>query len=226
MYKGYFKEGKPSGEFKRYNAEGILIARMHHHSSHTDAELFYENGELKAKGRYLNQQKDSTWTFFTDQGHIINKVPFQRDQKHGLEKKYYQSGQVSEEIQWKQGVKHGTHKQFYPDGDLKMKADFVMGAMHGTTAFYHENGALATKGEYVQNLKSGPWVYLSTEGDTLETITYHQGIAENQEQLLQKETQEILEMEKKEGQIQSPQNNQYNQIPPDNPRKRNRRKRR
>ena len=226
MYKGYFDEGKPSGVFKRYNPDGNLIAKMHHHPNYTYTELYHENGKIQAKGKYQNQQKDSLWLFFTENGHKINEVFFKYDKKHGLEKKFYRSGQCSEMIHWKNGKKDSTYKQYYPSGALKMKATYDEGKMQGVTAYYHENGELATKGHYVQNLKEGPWLYLSEKGDTLETIVYHRGIAENQDQLLQKETQEILEMEKKEGQIQQPQDNRYNKIPPKDYKKRGRRKRR
>lgn len=225
MYVGKFDNGKPIGTFKRYNPEGKKIAQMDHSQNFTNVTLFYDNGQKKAVGKYKNQKKDSTWVFYTEDGYKINTIEFHEDLKTGKEQKFYRNGQCSEIIPWTNNEKHGIYKQFYPDGTKKMEAAYQQGERHGRTSYYHPNGKLASSGLYSINLKSGSWIFLSEKGDTLESVEYTEGVPDNQEERLKKETQEILELEKKEGQISQPEDNRYNQMPPQDKKGKKRRQR-
>ena len=66
-YEGRFKDGKPTGEFSYYYPEGKIraVTRNYDEGKVVYAETFYLNGLVMARGKYINQEKDSVWQFFS-----------------------------------------------------------------------------------------------------------------------------------------------------------------
>ena len=67
LYEADFVEGQPVGEMLRYYENGAVKARMHFEAGgqRSVARLYYQNGKLAAEGLYVNQQKDSVWTYYS-----------------------------------------------------------------------------------------------------------------------------------------------------------------
>src|SRR5690606_29422552 len=73
-YTGQFKNGKPFGEFENYYEDGKLQAILTYITPEKAyAELYYQTGEILAKGYYFNQQRDSVWTTYGAKGRVVSK---------------------------------------------------------------------------------------------------------------------------------------------------------
>ena len=69
-YQGQFKDGHPVGTFKHYDEEGHLTTiQRHAGDGHVSrAEHYHPNGTLMATGKYVDQLKDSTWSYYDEAG--------------------------------------------------------------------------------------------------------------------------------------------------------------
>ena len=68
LYEADFMEGRPVGEMVRYHENGAVRARVIFEtgSQRSYAFLFYESGKPAAEGWYLDQSKDSVWTYYSE----------------------------------------------------------------------------------------------------------------------------------------------------------------
>ncbi len=170
-YQGQFRQGRPEGEFRYFFESGKLRAtntfepgglRAYHKS-------WAENGILVAEGIYFNQQKDSTWRFYSDvDGLLISEDDFQDDLLHGTAKVFYPaSGQLAEISMWQQGRKHGPWKKFFPDGMTMAEGSYADDQPDGLTIFYHPNGKIHIRGSYNNGLKAGIWETFDEDGNLI-----------------------------------------------------------
>ena len=97
LYEADFFEGRPVGEMIRYYENGVIRARMVFDSSgvRSYTRMFFQSGDEAARGWYVNQQKDSVWTYFSPvDGSIRIREPYEVGKLHGIVRKYYSNGQV------------------------------------------------------------------------------------------------------------------------------------
>ncbi len=80
-------------------------------------KLYYKNGKPAAEGWYVNQEKDSVWTYYSEfDGSVRIREEYLAGKLDGKVKSYYASGEISEEVEWKQDVKEGSWMQYYENG--------------------------------------------------------------------------------------------------------------
>src|SRR5690606_34958299 len=67
-YVGQFKNDKPIGKFVYYYQTGDVEAIITFLPDGKTAysKMYHESGYLMAKGKYINQLKDSTWMYYDD----------------------------------------------------------------------------------------------------------------------------------------------------------------
>src|SRR4030042_3073641 len=104
MYKGYFRNGKPDGELRRYYESGALKVVMVFTGTSDSCRsvLYYENGKFAARGNYIGTVKDSTWEYFSfyDQA-VKSRETYRSGKKNGFSFHYYPDGTDSERTEWK-----------------------------------------------------------------------------------------------------------------------------
>ena len=66
-YKGFFRDGKPAGLFMRYYEDGTRKAIMNYlpDGNSVEVSFFYQNDSLGARGKYVNQNKEGEWEFYS-----------------------------------------------------------------------------------------------------------------------------------------------------------------
>src|SRR5688572_17555325 len=71
-YVGQFKDDKPYGKFVYYYESGDVeaVINFSDDGSVGYSKMYHESGYMMARGKYVNQQKDSTWVYFDDRGII------------------------------------------------------------------------------------------------------------------------------------------------------------
>jgi len=205
-YEGYFLDGRPVGKFRRYYRSGELKADLDFEvwQPRAEAEFYYVNGALAAKGAYDNRQRTGEWQYFLKDSTLIYKEELEEGMKNGQLEVYYRDGSLLEKTEYVDDVKHGMWKMYFDDETLRHSIQMVEGEMEGPYEVYHPNGQLYIKGTYKNSLKEGKWLIYEQDGKLKQTIIYHEGIAENQDELDAKETEEINRLLENKGSIPDP----------------------
>jgi antitoxin component YwqK of YwqJK toxin-antitoxin module len=207
MYTGYFKNGKPVGEMRRFYETGELkvMQTFRENSDKVYTKFFYDDGELAGEGNYVKNQKDSLWTYYSYySGAITSTEMYVNGIKHGIEKKYYPNGQVSEEIEWQQNMKNGVWNQYFDDGTIKLKANYVFNSLNGPYSFFWPNGKIYILGNFVDNKRHGTWTFYSDDGTKKSEIVYNYGKADNEEEIIAKDQEFFKMVEENIGKFQDP----------------------
>lgn len=207
MYKGCFSNGKPVGEMHRYYETGELKAIMKFKpaSEKVYTEFYYDDGEKAGEGYYVQNRKDSLWTYYSYYtGTITSTEMYVNGVKHGFEKKYYSKGQVSEEIEWSQNMKHGAWNQYFEDGTVKLKTSYSYNNLNGPYKFYWPNGNIYIIGNFVDNKQHGIWSFFTDDGKKKSEIIYNNGKSENEEEIIARDQEFFKMVEENMGKFEDP----------------------
>lgn len=179
-YKGYFHDGKPAGEVTHYYPDGNVKALMKHRGEEAHAVLYSRDGKFTTSGRYVNRKKNGMWEYRKGDW-LLLREEYENNLLNGAATRYYATGEVAEVKNWKAGVLSGVWKLFYDNGKPRMEVAFADGRLNGRMKSYAYDGALVAEGEYDDGLKEGTWRFYHPSEKTERVLTYHQGVAENQD---------------------------------------------
>ena len=69
---GYFEDGKPVGEVKRYHENGKLQGiQIFAQDGTSKAEIYAGDGTLSARGNYVGQSKQGLWRYYASSGYLF-----------------------------------------------------------------------------------------------------------------------------------------------------------
>jgi len=199
---GQFKDDKPTGKFVYYYASGNVEAVILFWPDGKTAysKMYHESGYLMAKGKYINQLKDSTWVHFDDRGIVSYQQDYKNGKLDGYEIIYYEpvNGQylVAQYISWREGLMHGEFKKYHPNMKLESEGQYDNGNLHGTIKYYHSNGKLMRIERYQYAVKHGYWIFYDEKGVQVGYKLYWEGIQLKGEALAAKEAELKAEREK------------------------------
>jgi antitoxin component YwqK of YwqJK toxin-antitoxin module len=195
QYVGQFKDDKPVGEWSYYYPSGNLKVLL----KYTDkgvtsyAQMFHESGFLMAKGKYVNQQKDSTWITFDDRGYVSAQETYKLGVLHGERIIYFQpegnTYPVAEYANYKNGILHGEYKKFHPNKKLALEGTYVDGNKNGVFKHYHYNGKIALIERYKYTVKHGYQIAFTEDGVQEGYKLYWEGVELKGEALKKKEAE-------------------------------------
>jgi antitoxin component YwqK of YwqJK toxin-antitoxin module len=177
-FTGEFQNGKPRGTLHFYYPSGNIKAEILQIDSGrvSYARNFYSNGNLMATGKYVEQLKDSTWLYYSEEeGTLASEEFYKNGRKEGVWKIYYPDGKVAEETSYSRDMKDGPWLQYFTDGSLKQKATHSSGKLEGSFIIYHLNGKVEVSGTYQNDDKHGTWVYLTDLGELVKKEEYIHG---------------------------------------------------
>lgn len=176
-YQGQFKDDKPVGSFVYYGTDGKVESRVDHYPGGTASHgrHFHPNGKLMAEGRYLGQDKDSTWNYFDKDGLLRSTEQWKAGQLHGPMVTYYPDGKVAESRMFNNGKAAGKAEQYHPNGQPRYLATYVNGEPEGQETYYFPNGNKEIQGNYVNGSRDGGWMYYNEDGTVRMQFLYAQG---------------------------------------------------
>jgi antitoxin component YwqK of YwqJK toxin-antitoxin module len=176
LYDGYFKDGKPVGEWKRFHSGGQVKAIINYRadSDSADTKLFDEWGKKVAEGIYLNEKKSGLWIYFSE-NKIVADEHFKADEKHGKSHKYYESGEVWEETDWVNGKQEGSYSVFFKSGEPFFQCKMSNNMRDGMCLTYFQNGRVELEANYKNGLHNGEWKYFDSDGKYLYSLFYNEG---------------------------------------------------
>lgn len=216
QYTGKFVNNNPIGKFKRYTPEGDLLVIMNYkmNSEKVYSIFYYSNKNKQAEGNYIGKLKDSIWNYYSEDGILLNNVPYSSDIKNGTEIKYYNTGNIFEKYEWVQDIEDGKHLRYYENGNVMIRSTYVKGILNGIYASYSIDNKPIVTGNYNNNLRDGIWIFYDETGREKQKINYIDGVAENQEELDKLEQYEIDQLEKNKGLYSDPSEETYKNNPP------------
>lgn len=161
-YKGTFKDNKPVGLFKYYYPEvDTLHSTMDFRKGGKVGyvKMFYMTGVIQAKGKYVDEKKDSIWNFYDEGGKILSMENYSAGKKNGKSIVYFLSGAVAEEKNFKMDLLDGSYKEFYENKKLRRERTYENGKQVGKEVSYFPTGAIEETGMYNKTGKmNGVWV--------------------------------------------------------------------
>ncbi|MDR1667771.1 MAG: toxin-antitoxin system YwqK family antitoxin [Bacteroidales bacterium] len=96
-------------------------------------KVYFDSGEWKAKGRYLNDRQHEEWTF------------------------YYPNGTVEQSGSFFHGMKDGTWKWFNSKAVLLREENYSNGSLNGMSVHYSDSATVIAKGSYFNDEREGEW---------------------------------------------------------------------
>ena len=188
LYEANFKEGRPVGELVRYYESGAVRARMMFDTleDRSFTRMYYKNGKHAAEGWYVDQVKDSVWTYYSEfDGTIRIQEPYEDGNLQGMVRSYYPSGKISEEVAWQENKKQGPWKQYYENGSLRLKCRYENDMLNGLYEVFSADSTIKVRGAYLENNSNGIWSFYDETGLEVYSIKYEHGKAVDQEKYLQ-----------------------------------------
>jgi antitoxin component YwqK of YwqJK toxin-antitoxin module len=162
IYVGQFKDDKPYGIFTYFDDQGKKMTEMNFLDGGpvNYGKMYGVSGKLTAQGKYVNQQKDSTWTFFTETGLFLSQENYKNGKKEGKSVTYYPgTKKIAGVSYFKGGVQDSTWTEYYEDGKVKAQGTYKMGNYEGKATWFFPDGRVNITGNYVHGLKDGVWMY-------------------------------------------------------------------
>lgn len=205
-YEGFFKNGHPVDSLKRYYPDGTIKAIMVYDQKGIDvlAEIFDEDGRLRAKGNYIDRKKNGKWFFYGTHDKLLTEVEYQDDRLNGISIRYFANADLMEKTSWAMDTLHGI-RETYQEGGIKSSLfGYKKGMLNGSYLIFYPDGRKAVIGEYKMNKKEGDWIYYLQNGDVDYTLSYSNGEITNQD-IMDKRQKDIFDhYEKVKGKIKDP----------------------
>lgn len=195
QYVGQFKDDKPYGKFVYYYETGEVQAVIEFSSNGTIgySKMYHESGYLMARGKYINQLKDSTWVYFDDRGIISYQEDYKNGKLNGNHIIYYepQNGQylIAKWYTYKDGKKHGEFKCYHPNTQLECEGTYDNDRLHGTIKYYSPNGKYLRIERYNLGVKHGYWIFYKEDGTQEGYKLFWEGRELKGEELAKKEAE-------------------------------------
>ncbi len=198
----FFEKGKEKGISKEYSQEGLVIVITEYKNgivirreniNRTDRnkrkqgvwKYFYENGELKSEGFYVNGKKNGYFKEYSPDGILKNITKYLDDEiqtdvpeltKYEIRTDYYPDGNIKVIGSYKDGLPEGIRREYGTDGKVINSYIFEKGKIFGEGIVdekgmkqgfwkeFYENGILKSEGNYKDNIKTDIWkFYTETE---------------------------------------------------------------
>ena len=139
------KTGKHDGPYTKRDTAGVLLEKgnLKLGVPHGIRELYYPNGQVKVRERYVDGRLDDLYEFFHPNGAIELKGYYVQGEMYGLWKKYTKEGQLIEEVLMIHNEENGPFTEYFPNGKIQAQGAYLHGPNEeGTLKLYDESGEL------------------------------------------------------------------------------------
>ncbi len=167
---GTYRDGKLQGFVKEYDENGNLVKSTKYDQDVKLAEglidnmgreqdlwkFFYETGEIKAQGKYLDGKKIDEWKYFYRNGQVEQTGSYKRDIPNGKWTWYYENNKVHREESYKNGVEDGISVEYDRLGYMVLNGKYVDGKRVGE--WFYQVGDHMEIGKYRDGNKDGMWI--------------------------------------------------------------------
>lgn len=133
---------------------------------------FWQNGQKKSQGRYVDGKRQGTWEFYFNQYSVAAKGDFKDDRKDGPWNEFYENGELRAQGGYRDGADTGTWRRWGTKGDLLEENSCFEANAEGRFKSFH--AANTPKEDYAcrKGFPVGPYSKLSPEGEVAERGTF------------------------------------------------------
>ncbi len=165
-----YRDGKLQGFLKEYDENGVLINTTKFDQDVKLAEgiidslareqgiwkYFYETGELKAQGKYIDGKKVDEWKYYFRNGQLEQTGFYKKDIPNGKWTWYHENAKLHREELYKNGLEDGSSTEYDRLGYLVLSGKYVEGKRVGDWFYYV--GDHLEEGKYRDGNKDGLWI--------------------------------------------------------------------
>ncbi len=176
---GSYYNNVREGITREYSPEGkITAAEVYEHGIDTSDVIideqglrqglcknYYETGELKAQGKYVNGLKIGEWKYFYKNGKVEQVGTYLKNEKpDGEWIWYHDNGKVLRDENFSVGVENGPMTEYSDSGTVIAKGEYVDGQEEGP--WLYQWGDIKMEGSYKEGKRDGDWKYYYDDGTT------------------------------------------------------------
>ena len=137
---------------------------------------YFETGELKSSGGFVNDRQHGEWNFFSQDGKKLQVGNFNYGVMEGEWKWHFPSGNIFREETYVKGKPNGMCIQYSDSATIVAKGEYVEGEREG---FWIENvGDIREEGSYIMGQKNGMWKTYYKDGQLYHAGNFVQGDAD------------------------------------------------
>ncbi|MEI9918653.1 MAG: hypothetical protein WDO14_07605 [Bacteroidota bacterium] len=178
--KAGYKDGMRDGTLERFWPNGKTKDKYVYVADKAEgpAEGYHNNGVLRFKGQYINDEPVGEWIYQNRKGEKYEQRTFDKEGKFDKENIFYAHGKMYAkhtyknglliEVAWYDESGKETKKFGSPDGNFDAKHNF-------------ENGQLLSEGKYKNGKKEGKWTTYFIDGILSATYNYVDGEFDGQQ---------------------------------------------
>ncbi len=193
---GAYRNGVPIGIHRKYNKEGKVIgARIYDNNGKVVAEgivtekgekegkwkFYYENGQVRAEGRYVRNMRTGTWKFYDRNGRIEQTGSYRNGKPEGTWQWFYEDGTLRREEEYFNGKEDGHYVEYDRDGNMIAEGNYIEGEKDGIWKIHV--GDIIQEGKYIVGLKEGVWKYYYPNGKLMYEGRFVQGLPDGKHKL-------------------------------------------
>jgi antitoxin component YwqK of YwqJK toxin-antitoxin module len=207
MYEGNFKDDHPVGDFKRYfddqKLKSVLI--YSEDGRKASATIYHSNGNIAAKGNYIDQLKDGKWQFFSEftNSYLVAEEYYSANLRNGPSLKFFHDSTIAESLSYSNDIKQGEWMKFYPSGAVLMKTNFLKGKMNGKFEVWFKNNSIEFSGQYKNDARDGLWIVYNDDGTVKYKLMYVDGVTKDRQMEID-ESDFLDSLEKNKGKTADP----------------------
>ena len=191
----YYKNGQMSSN------ENIINGKENY--LHGKYVSYYDSGEIRKEGSYINNIKDGLWQEYYKSGKILSKINFV--DQNGIYYSYYESGEILSEGYFLDNHKNGVWIEYFKNGNKKIKMDYLNDNLDinspvisyteagdlfseryvimidnkiindGLYIEYYQSGNVHSKGTYSLGHRSGKWLDSYEDGSLYSELNLKNG---------------------------------------------------
>jgi antitoxin component YwqK of YwqJK toxin-antitoxin module len=182
----YFYKGIPDGVRREYSPQGEVVKSYQlrngilmgegiiddNGKKQGEWKEFYETGELRAKGKYINSKPVGEWIYYFENGKIeIIGTYSRKGQKDGEWLWYYPDGNILSVENYAGGLMDGEYFSLTAEGDTLEHGSYMDGLEEGR--WMYVNDSVLVEGTYVAGKKEGIWKTCYPNGKTKRMESYY-----------------------------------------------------
>jgi len=185
---GTYREGKKQGNFRIFDESGKETAGLLFDNDTLvgegmidslgrrigDWKLFYQDGKVRAQGKYVAGLREGSWIYFYPNGKQEQTGVYKMDWPTGMWKWYYASGSLHREEMYRNGREDGTSIEYDTLGVIINEGEFSAGARNGKwklTVNDHRE-----EGQFLDGERDGLWLWFYGNGNKMFEGEFQSGI--------------------------------------------------
>ncbi len=169
-----------------YYEDGNIHAVLNYNNQEKEegpCRYFYSNGEVSAEGIFKEGLKDSTWSYYSQEGLLLAKEKYRDGVLNGLYTSFHPTGNVNVSVPYVDGEIDGTAEWFDEFGLKTLSIKFEGNKKNGFAESFYANGEVHEKYQYKEDKLEGNYISWYDNGNKEEEESYSedmiQGVFKN-----------------------------------------------